>query len=304
MKTYKAVDNRLSLETCNIPEPTDDEYLIKVKAIGLNRADLLQLKGLYNAPDGSNSLGLEVSGVVVGEGKQVAALLPSGGFSEYVCVKKALTLDIENYDLIEAASIPEAFTTCYLNLVKLGDLQNARTVLIHGGSSGIGTFAIQIAKHYGADVVTSSSKPMNIIRCKDLGASDVINYKNSFPEHYKNHFDLIMDILGASHLKQNMSALKKYGSMVTIAVMNGAVGEINMAQLLMKNLKLIGSTLRSQPDEKKYSLIRSVQKDLIPLLHNGAVKPVIDSVYTFDKMDEALEKMESGTHFGKIIVTV
>lgn len=304
MKAYHAIDHKLSLKQCDFPKPKDDEYLIKIHAIGLNRADLLQLEGSYNSPDGSNILGLEVAGTVVGDGKRVAALLTSGGFAEYVCAKKSLTLDIGDMDFVEAASLPEALTTCYLNLIKLGGLKTAKNVLIHGGSSGIGTFGIQIAKYYGAQVIASSSKPHNIELCKELGADDVINYKDEFSAQYKNYFDLILDILGASHLKQNMAALNKYGRIVSIAVMNGSVAEINMAQLLMKNISLIGSTLRSQPDEEKYNLVKSVQEELMPLISNRTIKPVIDSIYLFDKAHDALAKMKSGSHFGKIVITV
>lgn len=304
MKAYNVLDGKLSLESCKIPIAQEDQHLIKVEAIGLNRADLLQIGGLYNSPDGSTIPGLEVAGTVVGTNKKVAALLTSGGFAEYVCVKKALTLDIDDLDPAIAASLPEALTTCYLNLIRLGNLESAKSVLIHGGASGIGTFAIQIAKHYGVEVITSSSRQENISRCKELGASDVINYKNDFAEKYQNHFDLILDILGAEYLTQNMKTLRKYGRLVSIAVMNGAIAEINMAQLLMKNIQLIGSTLRSQSDACKVDLIKCVQTDLMPLIKNKSITPTIDSVFTFDKMDDALARMKAGTHFGKILVTV
>lgn len=305
MRAYEVTDSQLRLTELPIPKPQDDEVLIKVAAIGLNRADILQIDGRYPSPDGSSVPGLEVSGVVDGSVDKVCALLQSGGLAEYVCAKKAHLIHLPNdYGLVSAAGLPEALATCYLNLIKIGQIYAGQKILIHGGSSGIGSMAIQIAAAYGLYVVTSVSNDAKSTQCQNLGANEVINYNDLFEQRYKNQFDIVLDILGGDYVSKNLTALKPGGKLISIAVMAGKDATINVAQILMKNLTVIGSTLRPKPDNFKAELIHSINDEIMPLIYSGKIRPVIDSISTFGAMDIAINRMKSRSHFGKILITL
>ena len=298
--------NEFLISTAEIPKPNFDEVLLKVKAIGLNRADILQSEGLYPSPNISNVPGLEVSGDIEGNAVSVCALVASGGFSEYVLVKKRHIMPIpKNLDVIQAAALPEALITCWLNLFELGGIENAESVLIHGGSSGIGTFAIQIAKALNKKVYSSVGSDDKIEKCKELGADGVFNYHKDYVQMIKGNggVDIILDILGGEYFSKNLSCLNQSGKLILITIMDGSNSIANLAAILMKNLQIFGSTLRSKPTDEKAMLVDSVIKNLYPYIENGKIVPQIDSIYKFEDFEQALNRMRSRKHFGKIIIT-
>ena len=296
--------NEFLINIVEIPKPNPDEVLLKVKAIGLNRADILQGDGLYPSPDGSVVPGMEVSGET--DGKSFCALLTSGGFAEYVVVNKRLLMPIpKNIDMIQAAALPEALITCWLNLFELGGIEKAKSILIHGGSSGIGTFAIQIAKALNKKVYTSVGSDDKIERCRRLGADQVCNYHEDFVQIIKEKggMDLVLDILGGEYFSKNLSCLNQSGKLILIAMMDGSNSLVNLASILMKNLQILGSTLRSKSIDDKASLVDSVIKNLYPYMENAKIVPQIDSIYKFADFAQAFARMRSRKHFGKIIIT-
>lgn len=309
MKQYQIQSNRtLALITTNKPAPKDDEVLIKVKAIGVNRADILQREGLYPAPSGNNVPGLEVAGIIESTNQKVCVLLESGGYSEYVCAKKEHIIPLkDDFNLTHAAALPEALATCYMSLFDYGKIETGKNVLIHGGASGIGSFAIQIAATVGCKVFTSTSNIGKFQFCYNLGADECFNYlDNNFSSLIKEQdgVDLVVDILGGKYLTENLKSLNKYGKLVSLAVMDGSEAKINMGGILMKNLSIFGTTLRSKPEHVKAEYIRQVNKLLMPMVYTGKLKPIIDSVYSFNDIEAAHNKMKSRTHKGKIIISL
>lgn len=309
MKAYVVEEGKLVLKKLPKPTPKNENHvIIKVKAFGLNRADLLQIEGLYPAPDNSSIPGLEVVGILEGTEHRVAALTPSSAWAEYVSVDRRHIIKIaDTIDDAAAAALPEAFVTCYLNLFKLGDIENRSSVLIHGASSGIGTTAIQIAKILGKEVFATIGSDEKLERTKfKLKLDSIFNYKNNaWVEVIKDKggVDLVLDILGGSYTSSNINVLRKYGKLLQIAVMDGSKGEVNVASILMKNLSIIGSTLRSKSDDEKAELVSEASKKLIPLVDKG-FKPIVDSIYQFDDITSAIERLQSREHFGKIVVFV
>jgi putative PIG3 family NAD(P)H quinone oxidoreductase len=307
MKVWKITENSIIQQERPIPEPERGQELIKVEAIGINRADLLQMHGHYPSPDGSTIPGLEISGTIVNSNKRVSAILTSGGYSEYVCVPKGQMLSIpKNYSKIEAAAFPEALLTSYLNIFQLGKLKKSESVLIHGASSGIGSYAMQLCKAYGAKVFGSVGSIDKMSKVHDLKHDFMFNYNDSWAESVKElgGADMILDILGACALGNNLKSLKKGGKLISIAVMSGAQSNINLASVLMKNLTIIGSTLRSLTTPQKTSLIKNAQKAMYPLIEKNDIRPVIDSTYSFNQVPKALERMASRDHYGKIVIRV
>lgn len=299
--------NEVVIKSVDIPKAGEDEILLRVNAIGLNQADLLQSEGLYQMPNGLNVPGLEISGTDPQTNQSYCALLNGGGFSEYVLVNKKNLMPIpNNLNVIDAASIPEALITCWLNLFALGDIKNAESLLIHGGSSGIGTYAIQIAKAFNKTVFSSVGLDAKLNKCKALGADYVFNYNDNYVTLIKdyNGVDVVLDILGGESFAKNLRCLKQNGRLILLAVMTGTTSTINLSSILLKNLKIIGSTLRSKSIEEKASLIKSVIKELYPLIENGKIKPQIDSIFKFDDFKEAFNRMKSRNHFGKILITI
>lgn len=313
----------LKIGKVNEPEVGKNQLKIAVKAAGINRADILQRMGLYPSPPGvSEIIGLEVSGQIVemGEnidgfsiGDRVMALLAGGGYAEYVIVDQGSVMRIpDKIDFVQAAGIAEVFLTAYQAMFLLGNLKSGEVVLIHAGASGVGTAANQLAKEKGAKVIVTAGNDEKIDFCKKLGADFCINYKtdSNFDElvmRYTNNkgADLIIDFIGADYMTRNINAAGLDGRIVMLAFMSGAKADgVNLSKILMKRLTFIGSTLRSRTDAYKTNLTQSFTKDFLDLFNQGKLKPIIDSVYLWDKVDEAHERMGKNLNIGKIILKV
>lgn len=305
MKVYRALENKLVLMEAEVPKIKADHVLVRVKAIGLNRADILQIDGYYPAPDGSDIPGIEFSGVRIDTNEEVMGIVPSSAFAEYVCVHERNLMPIpKNISLEDAAALPEALLTVWMNLMQFGRLKPSHQVLIHGGTSGIGSMAIQIAKFYGSPVIATVGSSDKIEFCKNLGADHVLNYKEKFFEHVKKlgGADIILDILGSKYFAENIVSLNQYGKMLVIAFLNGAETTLNLRQLVHKNIRIKGSTLRSRSINKKYELIEAVIDNLYNPISEGKIKPLVDSHFEFANLPDALNKMKQGLHRGKLIV--
>ncbi|MFY9238626.1 MAG: NAD(P)H-quinone oxidoreductase [Roseovarius sp.] len=300
------------------PEPRHGEVVIKVAFAGVNRPDALQRAGLYAPPKGASDLpGLEASGeiVAVGEGAEgwalgdkVCALLPGGGYAEYVATPAAHCLPVpEGMGMREAACLPETFFTVWSNVFQRGRLKAGERFLVHGGSSGIGTTAIQLASTLGARVFTTAGSDAKCAVCRDLGAEVAINYRDAdFVEVMKAEggADLILDMVGGDYLPRNVRALADDGRLVQIAFLQGSKVELNFAPLMMRRLTITGSTLRPQSDLAKARIAQALRSEVWPLLDAGRVAPVMDSTYPLAEAAAAHAHMESSTHIGKIVLEV
>ena len=278
---------------------------VKVYAIGVNRADVLQLEGKYHAPDGNKIPGLEVSGIRVDTGERVLALLSSGGYSKEVEVDERLVCKIpEDIEYIDAAAIPEAMVTAWLNLYKLGDIQNCSNVLIHGGASGVCSMMVQFALIEGKRAFTTSSNVKKLKYLENIKNCVTLTFEQFKDDIDKNNLkmDLIIDILGGKYLEQNLSILGKYGKLILFAVMDGKISKINVARILMKNLSIIGSTLRNKVVEEKALLFKEACENLLPHIINGAVRPIISRVYKLSEFEKAHQLLKSGNNIGKIVL--
>ncbi len=310
----------LSIVDTEKPEPKHDEIRIQVKAAGINRPDVFQRMGMYPPPPGvTDILGLEVSGIIdkVGAsisdwsvGDEVCALVPGGGYANYVTTPPDTVLKKpQNLSFEEAAGIPETFFTVWTNVFDRGNLQKGETILIQGGSSGIGTTAIQMAKAFGSHVITTVGSEEKAALCRDLGADLVINYKEQsfkdvITEHWKKGVDVILDMVAGDYTQDHLSLLNPAGRLVLIAFLKGPHADINMLPVLTKNLTITGSTLRPKPLAYKKDIRDKIQKNIMPLLEEGTIKPVIDSCFSLDKVSEAHALMDSSNHKGKIILTL
>lgn len=280
---------------------------IKIHAIGVNRADILQLEGKYPSPDGNKIPGLEVSGIRMDTGERVFALLTSGGYSNEVEVDEGLVCTIPGeIDYTHAAAIPEAIVTTWLDLYKLGNIHNCSNILIHGGASGICSMMIQFALNESKRVFTTSRNIKKLEYLKNFKNCERLTF-----EQFKDDIDtsglkmdLIIDILGGKYLEQNLSILDKYGKLILFAIMDGKISEINIARILMKNLNIIGSTLRSKATEEKVSLFKEACENLLPSITEGIVKPIISKVYKFSEFEKAHQLLKSGDNIGKIILVM
>jgi len=300
------------------PEPRHGEVVIKVAFAGVNRPDALQRAGLYAPPKGASDLpGLEASGeiVAVGEGAsgwalgdKVCALLPGGGYAEYVATPAAHCLPVPaGMGLREAACLPETFFTVWSNVFQRGALKAGERFLVHGGSSGIGTTAIQLASALGARVFTTAGSDAKCAVCRDLGAEKAINYRDAdFVETLKAEggADLILDMVGGDYLPRNVRALADDGRLVQIAFLQGSKVELNFAHLMMRRLTITGSTLRPQSDLAKARIADALRAEVWPLLEAGRIAPVMDSTYPLSDAAAAHAHMESSTHIGKIVLEV
>lgn len=303
------------------PKPTagPGEVLIKVSAFGLNRADVQQRRGVYPPPPGASDIpGLEISGTIeaVGEGaagfavgQRVCALLAGGGYAQFVAVNAGLVLEVpKNIDVIDAAGFMEVAGTVVSNLFLEAGLAEGETVLLHGGAGGIGSMAIQLAAAAGAKVLVTASSQEKIEHCLALGASAGINYRDEdFVERVAdltegNGVDVILDVVGAKYLDQNLRALAKGGRMVTIGLQGGAKAELNMRMLMGKRARVIGTTLRARPLEQKAEIVAAVKTHALPLLAAGTLELSIDRRFSFTEARLAHEYFDSGMHMGKIIV--
>ncbi|RAU22328.1 NAD(P)H-quinone oxidoreductase [Paramagnetospirillum kuznetsovii] len=303
------------------PIPNPGEVLIKVAAAGVNRPDVLQRQGAYPAPPGASDLpGLEVAGTIeaLGDGvtsarigDAVCALVPGGGYAEYCTVDARLCLPIPTgYDMIRAAALPETFFTVWHNVVERGRLQAGERLLVHGGASGIGTTAIQLAKALGATVYATASGAAKCKACADLGAAMAIDYTaQDFVEVIKAEtkgkgVDVILDMVGGDYMPRNVKSLAMDGRLVSIAFLRGATAEMNMMPVMLKRLTLTGSTLRPQSNDAKARMAEGLRKTVWPLLEAGAIAPVIHATFPLARAAEAHRLMESNAHIGKIILTV
>ena len=301
-----------------IPEPAHDQVVIRIAYAGVNRPDALQRAGLYNPPPGASDLpGLEAAGevVLVGTGvtwpkpgDQVCALLPGGGYAEYVATPAAHCLPVpDGMDLKQAACLPETFFTVWSNVFMRGGLQAGERFLIHGGSSGIGTTAIQLARAFGARVFTTAGTDDKCAACRDLGAELAINYKtDDFVEKVQAEggADVILDMVGGSYIQRNLKALADDGRLVQIAFLQGPKAELNLVQLMTRRLTLTGSTLRPQSDLVKARIAEALREHVWPLLSAGRIAPVMDQEFALADASAAHARMESSEHIGKIVLKV
>jgi putative PIG3 family NAD(P)H quinone oxidoreductase len=301
-----------------VPQPGAGEVLIKVAFAGVNRPDALQRAGLYAPPPTASPLpGLEASGEIVAVGPnvtdwsvgdQVCALLPGGGYAEYVLTPAAHCLPVPTgMGLREAACLPETFFTVWSNVFDRGGLQAGERFLVHGGSSGIGTTAIQLAHAFGARVFTTAGSEEKCEVCRSLGAERAINYRDEdFVDILKAEggANLILDMVGGSYLPRNVKALTMEGRLVQIAFLQGPKVELNFAQIMMRRLTVTGSTLRPQSDLAKAKIASALREKVWPLLDAGRVAPVMDSEFALEDAAAAHAHMEGGTHIGKIVLKV
>jgi putative PIG3 family NAD(P)H quinone oxidoreductase len=281
------------------PVPGPGEVLVEVAAAGVNRADLLQVAGHYPPPEGAPPYpGLEVSGMA--DGAPVCVLLGGGGYAERVAVPKEHLLPApDGISLIEAAALPEVACTVWSNLTHLARLRAGETVLIHGGGSGIGTFAIQYAKALGANVITTA-REFKHERLRALGADECIDY--TAEDFSRVRADVVLDIMGASYLERNLKVLDTNGRLVVIALQGGTSAEINLRTLMTKRALVAGTTLRSRPKQEKTEIIQGVRADVWPLVESGAVKPVVDRTFALPEAARAHGLMASNQHVGKVLL--
>ncbi|WP_417249697.1 NAD(P)H-quinone oxidoreductase [Celeribacter sp.] len=301
-----------------VPDAGAGEIVIKVAFAGVNRPDALQRAGLYNPPKGASDLpGLEASGEVVAVGKgvtewalgdQVCALLPGGGYAEYVATPAAHALPVpEGLTLEQAACLPETFFTVWSNVFERGRLQAGERFLVHGGTSGIGTTAIQLARVFGARVFATAGTAEKCNVCSELGAERAINYRDEdFVDVMRaaGGANLILDMVGGDYIPRNIKALADDGRLVNIAFLQGAKAEVNFAQMMMRRLTLTGSTLRPRSNIYKAEIAQALHAQVWPLLSAGRVAPVMDSTYPLEQAGKAHAHMEAGNHIGKIALSV
>ena len=308
------------LQSCTRPRPVPnaDQIIIQVAYAGVNRPDALQRAGLYNPPAGASDLpGLEASGTVVeiGEnvsdlavGDRVCALLPGGGYAEYVATPAAHCLPIPTgLSMKQAACLPETFFTVWSNVFMRGGLQAGERILIHGGSSGIGTTAIQLANAFGARVFVTAGSDEKCQACTDLGAERAINYRDEdFVDVMRavGGADVILDMVGGPYIPRNLKGLADDGRLVQIAFLQGPKTEVNFVQLMTRRLTLTGSTLRPQSDFAKAKIAQQLRNVVWPLLSQGKIAPVIDSTFNMAEAAAAHSRMESSAHIGKIVLAV
>jgi len=309
----------LKLSSQSVPDPGLDEVLILVEAAGVNRPDIMQRKGLYPPPPGATDVpGLEVSGTVVKIGKivtepkvgsQVCALVSCGGYAEYCLASASICLPVpEKISLEHAAGIPETFFTVWTNVFERGQLKSGETLLVHGGSSGIGTTSIQLGKAFGATVYTTAGTQEKCEYCKNLGADAAINYnENDFEAEIKTltenrGVDVILDMVGGPYFPKNIKILAAEGRLLQIALMQGYKAEVDFRPLLMKRVTLTGSTLRPRSVKEKAEIARSLRKEVWPLMDSGTIRPIIHQTFPLEKAADAHQLMESSNHIGKILL--
>ena len=311
----------LEIRDVPAPVPGPGEVLIDVVAAGLNRADVQQRRGFYPPPPGASDIpGLEVSGRIAAFGPEVSkpfsvgdkvvALLSGGGYAQQVAVPAEQVLRLpDGVDLVTAASLPEVAATVYSNLIMTAQLQAGETVLIHGATGGIGTMAIQLARAYGATVATTAGTAEKVGTAKAfLGADIAINYaEEDFAESLKAQnggkgADVILDVVGAKYLQQNVEALADYGRLVVIGLQGGAKGELNLGQLLSKRAAIIGTALRPRPVAEKGVIMNAVRESVWPMLADGRIKPFVAKSFPLAQVREAHEYFDSGEHMGKVLL--
>jgi len=303
--------------TRDIPTPKAGEVVIRLAYTGINRPDALQRAGLYRAPaDASDLPGLEGAGVVhaVGDGvdlaigDRVCALFPGGAYAEYAATPAAHVLPIpDGMDLRAAACLPETFFTVWSNVFQRAGLVADEVFLVHGGTSGIGTTAIQLAKTFGARVFATAGSDEKCAACVELGAERAINYHNDdFVEVLREigGADVILDMVGGDYIPRNIKTLADDGRLVQIAFLTGPKAEVNFAQVMLRRLTITGSTLRPQSDAAKAGIADDLRTDVWPLLSRGDIAPIIDSEFDLSEAAAAHTRMESNAHIGKIVLRI
>lgn len=302
------------------PCPSAGEVLVKVKAAGVNRPDVVQRRGLYPPPPGASEIpGLEIAGEVVelGEGvtaaalgDKVCALVAGGGYAEYCTAPVETLLPVPNgFSYVEAAAIPETYYTVWSNLFDRAGLTQGEALLVHGGSSGIGSTAIQLAKAFGATVITTAGNDDKTAFCKSLGADVAVNYRSQdFVEEVMaatkdEGVNIVLDMVGGDYISKNIACLAPDGRHVSIAFLAGPQVEINMLPVMLKRLTLTGSTLRARDNSFKNAIAKNLKKHVWPLLETRSVTPIIDSVFPAQEAAAGHRLMEASTHMGKIMLT-
>ncbi|MDI7239153.1 NAD(P)H-quinone oxidoreductase [Providencia huaxiensis] len=301
-----------------LPRVSAGYLLVKVEAAGVNRPDIFQRKGSYPPPaDASPIMGLEIAGTIVAKaddvdewqiGDKICGLVAGGGYAEYCLVHKNIALPLGSLSFIEGAAIPENFFTVWANVFQIGKLKKDETVLIHGGTSGIGSVAIMLAKAFGAKVLTTVGSEEKVDAAKRLGADCIINYKKDvFVEATLNYtsslgVDMVVDIIGGDYVAKNYQVAAKFGRIIQIGMMKGNPKELNMMPLMVKRLTHTGSTMRSRTIEEKALIAQELKEQVWDLLLNGKMKPIINKVYRLSQVKEAHEHMESGDLIGKIVL--
>jgi NADPH2:quinone reductase len=303
-----------------VPAAGATQILVKVEAAGVNRPDVLQRMGLYPAPKGHSELpGLEIAGTVVAVGSEVTrfeagqhvmALVNGGGYAEYCVADEGTTLHVpEGLSIIEAAGLPETFFTVWHNVFERGQLKAGEWLLVHGGTSGIGVTAIQLAKSFGARVITTTGSDAKCEAARKLGADRAVNYRTEdFLQAVKAEtggrgVDVILDMVRGEYIEKNIRALADDGRLVYIGFQSGSKAEIDFMRVMLKRLTITGSTLRIRPAEVKAHIARKVEAEILPLLAAGDVKVPIDSTFPLTRAADAHRRIEEGTHIGKIILT-
>ena len=302
-----------------VPQAKDGEILIKVAAAGVNRPDLAQRAGLYPPPPGASDLpGLEAAGTVAALGAGVSgwklgdtvcALTPGGGYAEYCTAPAPQCLPVpKGFDMLRAAALPENYFTVWHNLFERGQLKSGESALIHGGASGIGTTAIQLAKDFGATVAVTAGSEDRLKACRELGADIAINHRDEdFVQRVKDATggrgaDVILDIIGAKYLDRNIDALAADGRIACIGMQGGAKAELDMSKLMVKRATLSCTTLRARPAEQKAAIVAAVREDVWPLVEAGSIRPVVYRELPFAEAAEAHRIMAESTHIGKLIL--
>jgi NADPH:quinone reductase len=301
-----------------LPSPGPGEVLVRVAAAGVNRPDVLQRQGRYAPPPGASDLpGLEIAGHVVGDGAAlrdgdaVCALLPGGGYAQYAVAAEALCLPVpRGFSMEEAAALPETFFTVWHNVFERGRLAAGETLLVHGGSSGIGTTAILLARAFGARVLVTAGTPEKCAACVALGAERAIDYKT---EDFAavvaeatggRGVDVVLDMVGASYLERNLASLATEGRLVVIAVLGGSKAELNLVTVMQKRPTVTGSLLRPRPVAEKARIAAALRAEVWPRLERGEIRPVLHARFPLGEASEAHRLMESSAHVGKIVLTV
>lgn len=311
--------NTLSLDKVPLPTVNIGEVLVRVEACSVNRADLLQRRGLYPPPPGASPImGLDFAGLVVEKtpqvddwqpGDRVFGIIAGGGYGRYVAVAADHLVAIpDNLDFVGAAAVAEVFFTAFFNVFGEARAKSGETLLVHGGGSGVGTAAIQLAHAQGVITITTAGSQGKLERCLDLGAEFGINYQTEdfaarvleFTEG--RGVDIVLDWIGGPYLSKHLEILKPQGRLVIIGLMGGARAEINLATVVAKRLRLIGSMLRVQSPEAKAALTRNFAEQVRPLLAAGKVRPIIDRVFPLEAVEEAHQYMKDNRHFGKIVL--
>lgn len=311
----------LKPETRPVPRPGEGEILISVATAGINRPDVLQRSGAYPPPPGASDLpGLEVAGEVVASGAgarrfelgdKVCALVNGGGYARFVTAPETQALPVPTgLSMVEAGALPETFFTVWVNVFVHGRLVSGETLLVHGGSSGIGTTAVQLGKAFGAKVLATAGSEAKCEAIRRLGAERAINYKTEDFVAVAREFtsragvDVILDMIGGSYVERNYRAAADGGRIVQIAFLESPTAQVNFTPLMMKRLIHTGSTLRPRTIAEKAAIAEALETKVWPLLESGAVKPVIDRTYPLAEAAEAHRRMEAGDHIGKIVLIV